>query len=209
ELLKSIGVEPAHRDRPGIYGFESEAELPLEARTTFDILVPEAYAGGGRRAARIPEQKNAASRALGLELTLWDRHPVVLATVDEPIDKAEVSVAGPAALLVAKAHKVHERLGQVATRPDRLRPKDSGDIALLMMVSDPEEVLEIMKRNIRLHPEIEDVVQSAAGWLIEMYAKSQSSTTARRQAAEGLAARFDGAEVFDAIDRWLDKFSWD
>jgi hypothetical protein len=109
EALAGIGLVPALRDRPGIYGFESESDLPLKARTTFDLLVPEAYAGGGRRAAHITGQKNAAGRALGLELTPWDRKLVELSTVDEPVEKALVNVAGPAALLVAKAYKVHER----------------------------------------------------------------------------------------------------
>jgi len=61
ETLKNIGLEPALRDRPGIYGLEIESSLPLEARTTFDILVPECYAGGGNRAARISGQKNTTS----------------------------------------------------------------------------------------------------------------------------------------------------
>ncbi|MDR1184436.1 MAG: hypothetical protein LBK67_06525, partial [Coriobacteriales bacterium] len=135
DVLRGIGVVPAHKDRPGIYGLVAEGNLPWKARTTIDLLVPEAYAGAGRRAARIPGQWNSVSRAKGLELTIWDRHLLVLETVDEPKEVIETNIAGPAALLVAKAHKVHERLEQVTRYPERLRPKDSGDIALLMMVS--------------------------------------------------------------------------
>jgi len=207
ETLKNIGLEPALQDRPGIYGLEGESNLPLEARTTFDILVPESYAGGGNRAARIPGQKNTAGRAVGLELSLWDKHLRKLATIDEPIKDAEVFIAGPAALLVAKAHKIHERLEQVMKRPDRLRPKDSGDIALLMMVSDPVEVRQTMNNNATAHPETAEVIRSAANWLVEMYSDSTQVSVTRQQAADSLAARFDENDVFTAIDGWLKKFT--
>jgi hypothetical protein len=207
DSLRSISVDLALKDRPGVYGFTSETELPLEARTTFDILVPEAYAGAGRRAARIPGQKNAASRALGLELTMWDRHLMKLKAVDEPKAEVEAFVAGPAALLVSKAHKVHERLEQITRRPDRLRPKDSGDIALLMMVSDPAEVAKVMGEAAQEHPEISSVVNDAACWVTEMYSESQSTSITRQQAADSLAARLDEAEVFRALDEWLSVFT--
>jgi len=41
------------------------------------------------------------------------------------------NVAGPAALLVAKAYKIHERSGEVGQR--RLTDKDAGDVVRLMM----------------------------------------------------------------------------
>jgi hypothetical protein len=144
DLMVGIGVEPALPDRPGVYGYATEAELPLAERTTIDLIVPEAYAGPGRRAARIAGQQHAASRAVGLELAVWDRHRRTLAAIGDPDHTVDAWIAGPAALLTAKAHKVHERLAQLATRPDRLRPKDSGDIALLMMASDPKNVAKTM-----------------------------------------------------------------
>ena len=206
DLLKSIGVEPALTNRPGIYGLVAEGGIPLQARTTFDLIVPEVYAGGGRRAARIPGQKNSASRAVGLELTLWDRSLLTLESVDKPFETIEAYIAGPASLLVSKAHKVHERLKQVATNPTRLRPKDSGDAALLMMISDPGGVAATMRKGIDEHPEIADVVNSAVQWLIEMYSDSLDTPVTRQQAADSLAARFDEDEVFPAIDRWLEDF---
>jgi hypothetical protein len=206
DALKAIGLEPALKDRPGTYGLLAESALPWTARTTFDILVPEAYAGGGRRAARIPGQKNAASRAIGLELSSWDRHLLKLTASDESAMETSAFVAGPAALLVAKAHKVHERLGQVATRPERLRPKDSGDVALLMMVSDPADVAHIMAERIREHPEIASVVYTAANRLVEMYADSPYAPIPRQHAADSLAARFDEIEVLSKIDDWLSAF---
>ena len=209
DLLRDIGVEPVLEDRPGVYGYTKESGLHFNTRTTFDLIVPEVYAGGGRRAARIPGQKNSASRAVGLELTLWDRHLLTLETFDKPFESVRTYIAGPASLLVAKAHKVHERLEQISTRPERLRPKDSGDIALLMMVSDPLEVSELMFQNVQNHPEVADVVKKAARWLVEMYGNTPDAPITRQQAADSLAARFDEADVFAAMDNWLAMFKYE
>ena len=204
DLMGGIGTAPALPDRPGVYGYRAEADLPLAQRTTIDVIVPEAYAGPGRRAARIAGQQHAASRAVGLELAIWDRHRRTLTTFDEPIDQIDTWVAGPSALLVAKAHKVHERFLEVAMRPNRLRPKDSGDVALLMMVSQPDDVARVMVAQSADHPEIAQTVIEAARWLTEMY--GDSSSLLRRQAADALADRFEYAEVTDAIDTWLAGF---
>jgi hypothetical protein len=203
-IMGSIGVEPALPDRPGVYGYTIENQLPLPERTTIDLIVPETYAGPGRRAARIAGQSHAASRATGLELAVWDRHRRTLTAIDNPADTVGTWVAGPAALLVAKAHKVHERLAQLATRPDRLRPKDSGDIALLMMASQPETVATIMIEQSTEHPEITTVVSNAARWLVEMY--SDPSGVPRRHAADALADRFDETQVAETIEPWLTAF---
>jgi hypothetical protein len=197
EVMGGIGVEPAFPDRPGVYGYAVDKELPFLGRATIDLIVPEAYAGPGRRAARIAGQKRAAGRATGLELAVWDRRRRTLAAIDGPAATVEAWVAGPAALLVAKSHKVHERLAQLATRPDRLRPKDSGDIALLMMVSQPNDVRDVMVSQSKEHPEIAAVVCDAARWLVDMY--SDPAGVLRRQAADALADRFDYAQVAEAV----------
>ena len=204
DLMSTIGVTPATADRPGIYGYTSEADLPWGERTTVDLIVPEAYAGPGRRAARITGQPGAVSRARGLELAIWDRHLTTLTTVDEPAKSIPAHVAGPAALLIAKAHKVHERLQQVTARPDRLRPKDSGDIALLTMIAPAAEAANTMAAGIREHPEIFDAVTAGAAFLVEMYRDPESLP--RLQATDALAARFDATTVNDAIETWLADF---
>lgn len=49
-----------------------------------------------------------------------------------------VNVAGPAALLAAKAHKIHDRLQR--GRPDRVLDKDAGDVLRLMHTTTPAAV---------------------------------------------------------------------
>lgn len=106
-----------------------------------DLIVPEgAAAGGGRRGARLGVHgKQAARRALGLEAALVDHSPMNVAALDPADERAiEVEVAGPAALFVAKAHKLHDRVA--SNRSDRLDDKDAADIVRLMQTVSPPEV---------------------------------------------------------------------
>jgi hypothetical protein len=207
DVMAGVGITPALEDRPGIYGFADEADMEWRQRTTVDLIVPEAYAGPGRRAARILGQRHATSRAVGLELALWDRTLAALTTLDDPTESVEAYVAGPAALLTAKVHKVHkvhERLADAQTRPARLKAKDSGDVALLMMVSDPAQVAQVMVEAVVEHPEISDVVTKAAMWLTELYGDIETLT--HHHALDALSARFGDSEVAEAMDSWLAVF---
>lgn len=76
-----------------------------------DLMVPEGLAGKGSRSADLsPHVTSSARRAKGIEGSLVDRDHKVIHSLD-PLDprSARLWVAGPAALLVAKAHKIHER----------------------------------------------------------------------------------------------------
>lgn len=207
EIMAEIGLEPARPERPGIYGYVSERGLSWDQRTTVDLLVPETYAGSKGRSARIPGQKSATTRAYGLELAIHDRTLTRISTTDgEPELSVDVHVAGPAALLIAKAHKVSERLADVEKRPDRLRPKDSGDIALLMMVTVGAEMAESMMKHVAERPEIRAVVHDGAHYLVDMYS-ADNDTIVREHMVDSLSARFPESAVFDAIDAWLASFS--
>lgn len=95
-----------------------------------DVMVPEALAGGGSRGARLGVHgKRAARRAKGLEGTLVDRERRTIAALD-PDDSRSVTmwIAGPAALLVAKTHKIAERVGA----QDRVRDKDALDVLRIL-----------------------------------------------------------------------------
>ncbi len=107
----------------------SSDEIPV------DLLVPEALAGvGGRRGARIPpHSRRATRRTLGLEAAVVDRAPMLIPSLDDKDRRAAtVDVAGPAALLVAKLHKLGERSQQ----PDRLVDKDAHDIYRLFVATE-------------------------------------------------------------------------
>ena len=77
-----------------------------------DLMVPEHLAGSGsRRGVRIPpHDKHSARRAAGLEAAIIDRSPMSVESLDDDGRSAVINVAGPAALLVAKLHKLGERV---------------------------------------------------------------------------------------------------
>ncbi len=111
-----------------------------------DLIVPEgASSGEGRRGARIPPHgKRAARRAVGLEAALVDHSPMTVAALDQAdIRQVTVEVAGVAALLVAKAHKIRDRLD--TGRTDRLSDKDAADVYRIMQTARPAAVAETMR----------------------------------------------------------------
>ena len=107
-------------------------------RITVDLMVPEALAGPGSRAARLGlHGKQVARRAKGLEGTLVDRAMMTIESLD-PKDTRSVSmlVAGAGALLIAKTHKIADR----TTAQSRIRDKDSLDIFRLLQRFDAAEL---------------------------------------------------------------------
>lgn len=95
-----------------------------------DLMVPDAVGGPGRRGARLGVHGNhAARKAKGLEAALTDSRRMRIESLD-PLDERayEVAVAGPAALLIAKLHKISERQDD----PDRLQDKDALDVLRLL-----------------------------------------------------------------------------
>ncbi len=112
-----------------------------------DLIVPEAIApSGGHRGARLGiHGKQAARKASGLEGCLVDHAPMVIAAL-EPDDRRAITaeVAGPAALLIAKAHKLHDRLR--STKAGRLDDKDAADVLRLMQTTKPAEVGQTLRR---------------------------------------------------------------
>jgi hypothetical protein len=102
-----------------------------------DLLVPESLGGAGRRGARIPPHATAVARkASGLEATLVDRNLMTIGALD-PEDRrhVDVAIAGPSALIVAKVHKILDRVDS----RDRLSDKDALDVyRLLRAVPTPD-----------------------------------------------------------------------
>ena len=94
-----------------------------------DLMVPEGLAPpGGSRSARIePHDKMAARKAIGLEGVVIDNDLMDIVGLEVVETRSlSVRVAGPAALVVAKLHKLHERL--LAGKEDRIADKDAADV---------------------------------------------------------------------------------
>lgn len=130
-------------------GFELSAQPGIwrsrASAAEIDLLVPEAVAGtGGRRGARLEGHAPRAARKVhGLEGALVDRAPRRLEALDLTDPRSiEVNVAGPAALLVAKLHKLGERQDQ----PRRLLEKDALDVYRLLVAVATHEMAAGMRR---------------------------------------------------------------
>ena len=131
------GIWEARFSRPGV---EDEIVVPV------DLLVPEQLATrAGRRSARLPgaHGKATARKIAGLEGAVVDNDPIEITAVDRTDPRrVAVNVAGPGALLVAKAHKLGERLAT----PDRLQAKDAGDVYRLFDAVDVDAMAALISR---------------------------------------------------------------
>jgi len=137
-----------HRDSHGLQGqwFDRDG-IPVE------LLVPAGLEPSGKRGARIPPHDNrSALRVPGLEAAAVDHNLRVVGSLDPADDRAEeIQVAGPAALLVAKAHKLGDRIAErEAGKKDRTQPKDAHDAFRLLKAVPPDAVpvgLELLLAN--------------------------------------------------------------
>ncbi|MFJ4407670.1 hypothetical protein [Streptomyces sp. NPDC088910] len=140
QALRDGGFELLKADGPGLWG-RREQVGDLSVLVELDLLVPESLAGKGTRSAKIPPHgKMSARRTPGLEVAVEDRSPMTIAALEDGDGrKVTVNVAGPIALLVAKAHKISDRLADKDRHPDRLTDKDAGDVLRLFMGTQPRQ----------------------------------------------------------------------
>lgn len=141
EAMRSAGFLPA--GQPGAW--VSPTGIPV------DLMVPEKLAGpGGKnaRSARIPpHDPHALRRARGLEAALVDNEVMEIRALDAAdTRRSDTKVAGRAALLVAKAHKIAER---AATSPHRLVDKDAHDVYRLLIDTETQPLAETFETLLR------------------------------------------------------------
>lgn len=125
---REVGIWKTHRP---VLGRDVEVQV--------DLLVPRALSPGrGRRAARLPGHEATVARMVdGLEGALVDREERVVCSLVPEVDsrRAGVMVAGPAALVVAKVHKISERTGT-----PRSNDKDALDILRILQAIPTAEL---------------------------------------------------------------------
>jgi len=142
-----------------------------------DLMVPEGVAGPGgptTRGARIPpHSRRATRRAAGLEAALIDYDEIEVSALDAADGRAyRVRVAGLAALLVAKLHKIGER---AHSTPDRLIDKDAHDLYRILVAAATEPLATTL--NALAGDDIAgDATQTAIGFLRELFAAGPDAT---------------------------------
>ena len=140
--MRGAGFE-RHPREPGIWTASISVDGEIR-QIPVDLLVPETLAGKGSRSADLPDhEKNSARRTPGLEAVVVDHDELTIVSLEPDIDSREatIQVAGVTALLVAKAHKLNDRVADAAKdRDHRLKPKDAGDVLRLMRGSNPARI---------------------------------------------------------------------
>jgi hypothetical protein len=180
EAMKTAGFYPNVNGQPGAW--LNPDGIPV------DLMVPDALSVGGKshRGARIPPHSNHATRrTVGLEAAVIDNDVMPISALDPADDRTfNARVAGPAALLIAKIHKIHERRDQ----PDRLNDKDAHDIYRLLVATTDMAALAASFDRLLSNPVSKVVTQQAIEWLPTLFAdgpEALGSTMAGR-AEEGI-----------------------
>jgi hypothetical protein len=166
EAMRSAGFQhDLGSSQPG--SWLSPSGIPV------DLLIPESLAGPpSRRGARIPPHaRHAARRVTGLEAAVVDHAPMTVEALAADDRRAyTVNVASPAALLVAKLHKLGER--QDDTR--RLHDKDAHDIYRLL-AAIPTDDLAIALRRLRADELASQATEDALVLLANLFAMGPSA----------------------------------
>jgi hypothetical protein len=126
---------------------------------------------------------------VGLEAVLVDHDTMTVAALDPEDERTiEVEVAGVAALIVAKAHKIHDRLA--TGRADRLSDKDAADVVRIMQTASTGEVGATLA-GLRRDPIAGATTETALGYMAELFGRRAGDGVAMAQRALRLAIPAD------------------
>lgn len=140
---------------------------------TVDFLVPATMGGrrGKGRGADLGQQgKDVARQARGLEATFVDQDQMDVEALESGDNRHyRIAVAGPTALLIAKVHKIGERLDE----PGRLKPKDALDSLRLLRAIETPQLAQTFK-TLRADPRSREVAEEALTLLERLFATQDS-----------------------------------
>ena len=143
-ILCNAGFRAKSTDSVGVWIANRATAQNLDTEIAIDLLVPAAMSPGkGRRAARLPGHDGKIARIVsGLEGIIVDTDELPIAALD-PFDKRtfDVRVAGPAALLIAKVHKIQDRAGS-----HRSVDKDALDVLRLLRGVETDDIADRFAR---------------------------------------------------------------
>ena len=182
-----LGADPRVEDAMIAAGFTRDPRDNVvgtwlsTAGVPIDLMVPDAVAGVGRRSVAVPPHDSMSMRrARGLEAALVDNSKLTIGAIEPRDDPRSfmVSVAGPTALLIAKLHKISDRIGN----PSRLDNKDAHDIYRLL-VAIPTETLALTYRDLVAASVCGAVATEAIELLRTLFADGPDATGSRMAGA--------------------------
>jgi hypothetical protein len=174
-VLRSVGFTPG--PNPGHWRDPGDIAV--------DIMVVPHQTGttkASARAARLSHhEKQTARIAPGLEPALIDNEWVLIDSFESADTRThKIRVAGPAALLSAKAVKISERIEQASAQPDRLREKDALDAFRILQTIGTVDLVDGFARHA-----VDEHAQAVSATALEMYRAHASS-------AEGIIPQLAG-----------------
>lgn len=130
KALVDAGFAPTSDQSIGVWITKRPTAHGPDTEVAIDLLVPESVSPGkGRRAAKLAgHDARAARKVRGLEGALVDAEILRIGALESGDQRTlDVRVAGPAALVLAKVHKISDRSGT-----DRKSDKDALDVLRLL-----------------------------------------------------------------------------
>ena len=168
--LVSAGFTPRAQDSVGVWLTTRRTSQQVDTSIAVDLLVPATVSPGtGRRAARLRGHDPRAARIVrGLEGAVVDAEVMQLAALEDGDARMlAVRVAGPAALLVAKVHKIDDRTDSV-----RQSDKDALDVLRLLRGTETDE-LAARHSNLLTDPRSATAARRGRDLLEAQFARSQ------------------------------------
>ena len=155
-------------DQPGIYRRDNNTQV--------DLLVPQIVGGRRGRGADLGVHGNHSARQVrGLEGALVSRRPMAIGSFFAEDQRSfEIQVAGPAALLVAKIHKLADRADEHGS--PRLNNKDAFDIYRLLLAIQARELAE-EAAILREHSRSQEVTEEALTKFSELFGTDSGTGT--------------------------------
>lgn len=190
QALREAGFFLQRRDSVGAWATRKPTRANPQTEVVIDLLVPASVSPGeGRRAASLPGHDKKAARIVeGLEGALIDADVMTLGSLEESDERAfDVRVAGPAALLVAKVHKISERSGS-----PRQKDKDALDVLRLLRGVDTAD-LATRYRRLLADGRSSETAASAQALFKQQFAGPRGEGVAMAVRSVGVLA--DGAEI--------------
>jgi len=190
KALAAAGFFPKTHDSVGVWITHRKTSLSVKTEVAVDLLVPRAVSPGtGRRSARLPGHDSRAARLVaGLEGALVDSDIMPLCALETADSRSfNIRVAGPAALLVAKVHKISERHGS-----ERQVDKDALDIVRLLRGTTTED---LAARYRRLLADERSKSTAASGLTMFQDAFARKSSVGIEMAVRSAGSLVDPAEL--------------
>lgn len=195
-IAKHPAIDRAMRDGGFTPGAQPGIWLSGDGEREVDLLVPATFdPHAKRRAARLDGHARTVARLVsGIEGALADndvRLIVALRTGDQR--RTRIRVAGAASLLVSKAYKLADRIGD--GRPSRLFTKDAHDAYRLLRL--PAEGLDLGFKRMAAHDLARPVAQRGIALIAELFGDAEAPGA--ELAAEHVAGVGDPSVVRQSV----------